>query len=818
VDVSDEVAALVRAARTRVLEAINAPGYSWGQASDLDTYAEVKAVLGAPAEVRAECAVAASQQDAGWLLIDILKVPTTLSAAQLAAVLTAVLPAPRGPRDDAPADVVKALAGQIEAVWASLDPEGRAHLGPYLARASAVDNHALATRLRALLATGIGDRVPYELFDDADEVGKELRAALAASAEGNTARSALLRLLAGFPAKGKPDEDWQDEAAAVLGRLHDPVALVKALLEAVLAAGDHEYQYNASYMSSYFIRPRNEAIACGLAAFASRAAKAAGGDAAQLLPLLRKLALKAVDAQSGGSRSIRLMNHCVQAIADAGLPSSLTELLHAERGTRHGSLRYEVRKALESVAAAQGMGPDELLERGVEDHGLGAGGTRAVSLGEGWLAVLAASGRSAEISYLGPDGKPRKALPKDVKAAAADVLSALQKDMKAVRATVANERARIDGLLAAGRTWDLALWRELYLDHPVTGRATRALIWTFRLGDRGVTGIPLDRPAGDLAVLAADGSQAIVPGGATVALWHPVQASADEVRAWRQLLLNREIIQPVKQAFREVYLLTPAEEATRDYSNRFAGHVFGQVQARALMKGRGWSAAPLAWGYGMEPGVARREFRVPGAALRASFFFDHASDETSGELYAYVASDQVRFFDAATGDGVPLAEVPALVFTEAMRDVDLVIGVTSIGNDPEWLDRGEGRRLGEVYWREWGFGVLSASAQIRREVLQQLVPKLAIADRCTLEPRFLVVRGDLRTYKIHLGSGNILMAPNDQYLCIVPARGVQPGTAFLPFDDDRVLSLILSKAFLLAADAKIADPAITSQIGRGRPM
>ena len=34
--------------------------------------------------------------------------------------------------------------------------------------------------------------------------------------------------------------------------------------------------------------------------------------------------------------------------------------------------------------------------------------------------------------------------------------------------------------------------------------------------------------------------------------------------------------------------------------------------------------------------------------------------------------------------------------------------------------------------------------------------------------RFLIVRGELRTYKLHLGSGNILMEPDNQYLCIVP--------------------------------------------------
>ena len=37
---------------------------------------------------------------------------------------------------------------------------------------------------------------------------------------------------------------------------------------------------------------------------------------------------------------------------------------------------------------------------------------------------------------------------------------------------------------------------------------------------------------------------------------------------------------------------------------------------------------------------------------------------------------------------------------------------------------------------------------------------------------------------------------------------------FLPFEGDRTLSIVLSKAFLLAEDAKIEDPAITRQIGR----
>lgn len=92
------------------------------------------------------------------------------------------------------------------------------------------------------------------------------------------------------------------------------------------------------------------------------------------------------------------------------------------------------------------------------------------------------------------------------------------------------------------------------------------------------------------------------------------------------------------------------------------------------------------------------------------------------------------------------------------------------------------------------------------------MPRLRIADRLEVTDRFLRVRGDLRTYRIHLGSANILMEPDDSYLCVVDARG---GTdaLYLPFEDDGGrLSLILSKAFLLAADTEITDPAIVRQI------
>jgi hypothetical protein len=123
----------------------------------------------------------------------------------------------------------------------------------------------------------------------------------------------------------------------------------------------------------------------------------------------------------------------------------------------------------------------------------------------------------------------------------------------------------------------------------------------------------------------------------------------------------------------------------------------------------------------------------------------------------------------------------------------------------------------EEYWQFYNQGSLSLQIEERRQILERLMPRLAISERCSLEERFLIVRGDLRTYRIHLLSGNIFMEPGNQYLCIVfdaHTREMEEERFFLPFEGDPLLSLILSKAFLLAEDSKIKDKSILNQIRR----
>ncbi|MFF0083434.1 DUF4132 domain-containing protein [Streptomyces canus] len=551
--------------------------------------------------------------------------------------------------------------------------------------------------------------------------------------------------------------------------------------------GDHHYHY--------VVHQHDGDLARGVV----WAAALTGGPAA--VRHLGALALRTGGQGTGVIEDLKLAGAAVNALAETDDPASLEALWRLRSRITHRALRKQLDTALVTAAGKQGITAGQLIERGVPDHGLAPDGSLEREVGGHRVRVAIEDAATVRLTFTRPHGGTTRTAPAAVKDSFPDELKELKALAKEVRGTLSAERARVEALMSAGREWPYDEWCRYYRDHPVTGVLVRGLIWEFHnAGDadgewRAVA--PMAEPPGEPE---------------RVRLWHPIRASADEIRAWRERLVAERLRQPFKQAFREIYLLTPAEEATGVYSNRFAAHIVHYPQLYALFKERDWQANFLGRHDGGYDGTARAEFG--DGDWRACFHHEPAADDDGVYAPEHAATDQVRFErrDGRRWREAPLAEVPPLVFSEAMRDVDLFVGVTSIAADPDWTDRGEDRHA--AYWRTTTFGALTASAEVRREALERILPRLKIAGRCSLDGRFLVVRGDLTTYRIHLGSANILMQPDDAYLCIVPSRGKGTGKVFLPFEDDR-LSLILSKAFLLAADTEITDETIVRQIKRG---
>jgi uncharacterized protein DUF4132 len=529
--------------------------------------------------------------------------------------------------------------------------------------------------------------------------------------------------------------------------------------------------------------------------------------------------LAALARRAGGpgrdvAEDLKLAGAAINALGDSDSPAALEALWRLQRMIRHRGLRKQLDAALQAAAGRQGITPGQLIERSVPGHGLAADGSLTRRLGDHRAVVTIEDAATVQVTFTLPDGRRVRTVPAAIKEPYAGEIKELKSRAKEIRGTLSAERARVESLMAADRDWTYEEWGRYYRDHPISGAIATRMIWEFaNPGEDWSAAIPV---AADL--VRADGTEAPVPAAdARVRLWHPARATTEEILAWRAFVTGRPVRQPFKQAFREIYPLTPAELETRVYSNRFAAHVVHYGRLYALFKERGWRANFLGRHDGGYHGEAYGTFAE--GEWRACFHHDNA-DEDALDHPDYAATDQVRFERRAGRgwDAVPLAGVPPLVFSEAMRDVDLFVGVTSIAADPTWTDRGEDRHVD--YWERASFGELTAGAEVRRDALERILPRTKIADRCSVAGRYLTVRGDLRTYKIHLGSANILMEPDDSYLCIVPdRRGGRGGSGgggkvYLPFEDER-LSLILSKAFLLAADTKITDESILHQIKRG---
>lgn len=278
---------------------------------------------------------------------------------------------------------------------------------------------------------------------------------------------------------------------------------------------------------------------------------------------------------------------------------------------------------------------------------------------------------------------------------------------------------------------------------------------------------------------------------------HPVELHERRVLAdWQAEIVRRRLRQPVKQAFREFYVLTPAEREAGDVSRRFAGQTVNGRVAGQLLSGRGW--------------VTHGEYddhqasRAVGDGLIAVLHCDFDGYFGMGNVLV----DEIRFltgghrdqgrYGTATGSGnvdgtpVPLVDVSPVAFSEVMRDLDLMVSVA--GTEPAAC-------------------LSPAQAASRAQVLAALIADLGLA-RVTVEGHSAVVRGTRATYRVHLTSGGIQIDPGG-YLCVVPASfgSTAHKRLFLPFaDEDRMTSIILSKVLLLAEDEMISDASILTQL------
>jgi hypothetical protein len=309
------------------------------------------------------------------------------------------------------------------------------------------------------------------------------------------------------------------------------------------------------------------------------------------------------------------------------------------------------------------------------------------------------------------------------------------------------------------------------LGHPVISPLLKKLV--FRGGDE----LGFLRDDG---LFREDGSKIAVGNDDALRIAHCYDLFAlNKWREFQRYAFDNSLIQPFKQIFRELYTVNEDEKSGKNVSRRYAGNQIQPKKTVALLKGRGWT---VEYESGLQK-VYYKENVVAAMYALADWF-------TPSEVEAPTL-ETVRFFERKTGKPLEFENIDPILFSEVMRDVDLVVSVAHVGGvDP----------------------MASHSTVEMRAVIVTESARLMKLENVDIGDRHARIRGSNGEYSVHLGSGQAHMMGRGA-LNILPVHSQHRGRLFLPFmDEDPKTAEIGSKVLLLAEDGKIKDPTIMAQI------
>jgi hypothetical protein len=380
--------------------------------------------------------------------------------------------------------------------------------------------------------------------------------------------------------------------------------------------------------------------------------------------------------------------------------------------------------------------------------------------------IIDEDGQADVVSFKGD--KPLKSIPpkykKDKK-----VLE-LHEFKKTLRKQFRRSRKALEDAMVRGDAFHTAEISNLF-EHPVISRHLATLVFVCEKG----LGFYKNG-----TLVAADGTEITLATDDMIRIAHCTDLYASGTWSdYQRYFFDKQLQQPFKQVFRELYV--PLEEELKEVSvsRRYAGHQVQPSQTVALLKTRGWKVD-------YEEGL-QKVFHKEGFFVR---MYAMANWFSPAEVESPVL-ETIVFHDLKSCENVAFKDIDPRIFSEVMRDIDLVVSVAHAGGvDPE----------------------TSHSSIALRTVLLQETLRLFKLSNVTISGTHAKITGKHGEYSVHLGSAVVHQLPG-RYISILPVHAQQRGRLFLPFaDDDPKSAELISKVLLLARDHKIQDPTILQQL------
>ncbi len=363
-------------------------------------------------------------------------------------------------------------------------------------------------------------------------------------------------------------------------------------------------------------------------------------------------------------------------------PEAVQVLLKISKGFRTRTLQDVAGRQVVALATRRGWTADELADRSVPTAGFEGG--RVIELSFGPRVFSARLQDDLSVQLRDPAGAVIKALPAprvaDDAVVAAQAKKAFAAARKQVKAVVKQQSDRLYEAMCVERSWSIELWREVMAGHPILGVAVQRLAWVVLqpAGAEPAGAEPVSfRPMPDGTFTDADDNQVTVPDQSRIGIAHDVNLPGQAVSRWLEHFADYEVA-PLFQQFGKPLVRLTAEQAQLTKYLACEGHV---IESNVLRR----QATKL----GYAPG--HREYhdlfedyvkRFPGLGIQSQLATTGTRLTAGNHSLAFTALT-FQEIDTEPGEGLPLGEVPAVLFSETANDLH-ALAKLGTGYDPDW--------------------------------------------------------------------------------------------------------------------------------------
>jgi hypothetical protein len=361
---------------------------------------------------------------------------------------------------------------------------------------------------------------------------------------------------------------------------------------------------------------------------------------------------------------------CAETLSRQIVETATPSLSALQSAVKHKTTRKALAKAMTAVATKAGTGWSELEEQHVPDHGFKTGHR----IGLVTAKLTCSPSGAPELLWCEDGAEPQKSAPASIQKSHSDQIQEIKLMLRDVKKTHRTQVLRLEKLMCEGRDLPFEVWQEHYLDHPIVGALARRLLWRFGSElvyfDQNPTG--LENPNGN----TLDGRSIVGCNGMTIRLWHPAELKCDELKQWQQLALSHRLMQPFQQVLREVHRAVDVADNTDE--RRYQSELLHQGAFAAICRDRGWL-----YSFHGSPEQFSPCIHYPRLKMRAVMNITEEPDP-QGRAVIWLRIADIQFYHA--DQMMTLHSVPAVIYSEVMRDIGLFLAATRATNDSGWRD------------------------------------------------------------------------------------------------------------------------------------